>query len=302
MIPTLKLDTAIKQAVDAAILISGSGRSGTTVLGKLIHSFSGVEYIFEPPTVIMLFALLEKLPESTWRLIYEAYLGEEFLVNALAGRQINTNHADDSSIWAVKPQQEIERRLGRSWGKQEARREATRSVLAYKIPNLVPMLGQFHPRYPDTRLVVIKRGAAETINSLMQKGWFNEFSAARDLHWPFREYDGVRIPYWVGFGDDELWRSLSEIDRCAYYYLRMSVTPPESDNVLCLCYTSLVDQPMQTAQSLADWLGLSFGEKTSEVIKTIRPTGKPVDISIFDRISSRFRDEVLFYSRLAEGG
>ncbi len=296
----LQLDSTMQQAVGTAVLVSGSGRSGTTVLGKLIHSFADVEYVFEPPTVIALFALLDTLPESTWRFMYEAYLGEEFLANALAGRSINTNRADDSSIWAVKPEQAIEQRLGRSWGKLELMQEAARSVLAYKIPNIVPLLGQFHLRYPDTRLVVIKRGAVETMQSLMQKGWFEELSAASNLVWPFREHDGVRIPYWVADGDEELWRGLGEIDRCAYYYLRMSDAPPEGDKVLHLRYASLVVQPAKTAQQLADWLGLKFGEKTPEVLATITPTGKPVDTSILDRVSPRFRDQVLHQSALSE--
>lgn len=296
----LQLDPAMQQAVHTAVLVSGSARSGTTVLGKLIHSFSDVEYVFEPPTVIALFALLDALPESTWRFMYEAYLGEEFLANALAGRSINTNRADDSSIWAVKSEQEIKRRLERSWGKLELMGEAARSVLAYKIPNIVPFLGQFHQRYPDTRLVVINRSAVETMQSLMRKGWFHEIGDARNLVWPFREHDGVRIPYWVTDGDEDLWCRLGEIDRCAYYYLRMSDAPPEGDKVLHLRYASLVTQPAKTAQQLADWLGLTFGEKTREVLATIAPTGKPIDTSILDRISPRFRDQVLHQSALYE--
>lgn len=296
----LQLDPAMQQAVDTAVLVSGGGRSGTTMLGKLIHSFRDVEYVFEPPMMIALFALLDMLPESTWRFMYEAYLGEEFLANALAGRSINTNRRDDSSIWAVKSEQEIERRLGRSWGKLDVMQEAARSVLAYKIPNIVPMLGQFHLRYPDTRLVVIKRGAVETIQSLIQKGWFQEHGVANHVSWPFREYEGVRVPYWVSAGDEELWCSLGEIDRCAYYYLRMSDAPPEGDKVLHLRYASLVIQPAKTAQQLADWLGLRFGEKTPEVLKTMRPTGKPLDHGIINRISEQFRNRVVEVSAAAE--
>lgn len=300
MIRKLQLDPGMRRAVDTAVLVSGSARSGTTVLGKLIHSFADVEYMFEPPTVIALFALLDTLPESIWRFMYEAYLGEEFLANALAGRSINTNRADDSSIWAVKSAHEIERRLSRSWGKLDVMRKVEHSVLAYKIPNIVPMLGQFHLRYPDTRLIVIKRGAVETIQSLMQKGWFLANGAARNLAWPFREHDGVRIPYWVNHGDEELWRSLGEIDRCAYYYLRMSDAPPESDRVLHVRYASLVIQPTNSAEQLADWLGLRFGEKTAEVLETIRSTGKPLDHGIIDRISEQFRARVVEQSARAE--
>lgn len=296
----LQLEPAMQRAVESAILVSGGGRSGTTVLGKLIHSFSDVEYVFEPPTLIALFALFDTLPESAWRFLYEAYLGEDFLANALAGRAINTNRADDSSVLAVKTAQDIERRLARSWGKQDLMQAAAHSVIAYKIPNIVPMLARFHVRYPASRVVVIKRGAAESIQSLMQKGWFRDLGPGSTLHWPFREQAGVRVPYWVAPGDETLWCELAEVDRCAYYYLRMSDAPPEGDRVLHVRYAALVSRPAETAQRLACWLGLTPGARTAEVLAAIAPTGKPVDGTIIDRVSLQFRDEVLRQSALSE--
>ncbi len=115
----LELDPATKAVIESAVVITGGGRSGTTILGKLIHTFRNVEYAFEPPMLVALFALLDQLPEPTWKFLYEAYLAEEFLSNALAGRTINTNRVDDSSIHAVKSEVEIEERLSRSWSKQE---------------------------------------------------------------------------------------------------------------------------------------------------------------------------------------
>lgn len=296
----LQLEPAMQRAVETAILVSGGGRSGTTVLGKLIHSFSDVEYVFEPPTLIALFALFETLPESAWRFLYEAYLGEDFLANALAGRAINTNRADDSSVLAVKTAQEIDRRLERSWGKHDLMQASAHSVIAYKIPNIVPMLARFHARYPGSRIVVIKRGAAETIQSLMQKGWFRDLGPGSTLHWPFREQAGVRVPYWVAPGDETLWCELAEVDRCAYYYLRMSDAPPENSRVLHVRYAELVAQPVDTAHRLAHWLGLTPGARTPDVLAAIAPTGKPVDAKVIDRVSLQFRDEVLRQSALSE--
>jgi hypothetical protein len=300
MTNSLELEPAMRRAVDSAVLISGGGRSGTTVLGKLLHTFQGVEYVFEPPTLIALFSQFDTLPESAWRFLYEAYLSEEFLANALAGRAINTNKADDSSVLVVKTAQEIERRLDRSWSKLDVMQAAAQSTIAYKIPNIVPLLERFHSRYPGNRIIVIKRGFAETIQSLMRKGWFRDLGPETTLHWPFRNQHGIRVPYWVSDGDEALWCSLNEVDRCAYYYLRMSDAPPEGKNILHLGYASLVAQPEKTAQQLADLLGLTFGEKTPEVLATIAPTGKPVDNSILEQISPRFRDEVLHQSALSE--
>jgi len=300
MMNSLELEPAMRRAVDSAVLITGGGRSGTTVLGKLLHTFQGVEYVFEPPTLIALFSQFDTLPEPAWRFMYEVYLSEEFLANALAGRTINTNKVDDSSVLAVKAALEIEQRLSRSWSKLAVMQAAAQSTIAYKIPNIVPLLERFHSRYPGNRIIIIKRGFAETIQSLMRKGWFRDNGPEATLHWPFRNQHGMRVPYWVSDGDEALWCSLNEADRCAYYYLRMSDVPAEGKNILHLRYASLVAQPEKTAQQLADWLGLALGEKTSEVLQTVMPTGKSVDLSIIDLISPRFREKVLRQSELSE--
>lgn len=300
MMDNLELEPAMRRAVNSAIVISGGARSGTTILGKLIHSLKDVEYAFEPPTLIALFANLDSMPEALWRFLYEVYLSEEFLANALAGRSINTNRADDTSIMMVKARPEIEQRLAHSWGKRSIIRAAAASTIAYKIPNIVPVLGRFHLRYPDSRIIIIKRGFSDTAQSIIKKGWFRNSMSGTSVLWPFRVFNGFRVPYWVAEGDDALWCNLNEVDRCAYYYLRMNFAPPEGENVLYLRYSSLVSQPERTASHLVDWLKLSPGEMTPEVIKSIIPSVKPVEQNIIDEISPRFRSEVKYQSRQSE--
>jgi len=51
----LQISNIASDKVNSSILISGVARSGTTIVGKLISSFDGVEYSFEPP---MMFTLI----------------------------------------------------------------------------------------------------------------------------------------------------------------------------------------------------------------------------------------------------
>ena len=44
--------------LDKMVIIGGSARSGTTIIGKLIHSLKNIEYQFEPPMLVSL--LLKK--------------------------------------------------------------------------------------------------------------------------------------------------------------------------------------------------------------------------------------------------
>lgn len=296
----LELDPATKAVIESAVVITGGGRSGTTILGKLIHTFSNVEYAFEPPMLVALFALLDQLPEPTWKFLYEAYLAEEFLSNAVAGRTINTNRADDSSIHAVKSEVEIEERLSRSWSKQEIMEKVGNKTVSYKLPNIVPFLQQFMSYYPDARVIAIQRAAVDCINSLLIKSWFKNDGAQAATAWPFRQVGTWRVPYWVRSGDEEMWCELTELDRCAYYYLLMSDVPPQGPRVMHLRYADFVSHPADTSEHLAQWLGVEEGSRTREVLASIRPTGKSVDAGIIQQISLQFRETVLEQSALSE--
>jgi hypothetical protein len=61
----------IRELFGHAVCLTSIARSGTTLVGSLIHSMRGVEYSFEPPTLFMLFPLLDQIPAEAWKLLYE---------------------------------------------------------------------------------------------------------------------------------------------------------------------------------------------------------------------------------------
>ncbi len=296
----LKLHSVARDCADSAILISGSARSGTTIVGKLVHSFDRVEYVFEPPALIALISQINDLPRQQWEFLYEAYLYEEFLINAISGRAINMNRADDSSIFAAKSEDEVMRRLDHSWRKGEANLIAPLRRAAYKIPNIVPYIPALSSRYPGMAVVMVVRGAVETINSLMAKHMFASGHPSSLLPWPFRQFGEIKAPYWLRLGDELLWQELNEVDRCAYYYIRMSEGVQASEHQFVLKYSDLVKSPQDVACRLADFLGLKFGACTEKVINTIKPSRSPLDSGVIDSISDMFRSQVVEYSARSE--
>ena len=66
----LSLDKKISKKCNEAIIISGGARSGTTIIGKVLHSLKNVEYAFEPPALFALFPLINDLPKKIWKLLY----------------------------------------------------------------------------------------------------------------------------------------------------------------------------------------------------------------------------------------
>ena len=296
----LKLHPVAHDCANSAILVSGSARSGTTIVGKLIHSFSTVEYVFEPPALIALFPLMGAMPREQWNYLYEAYLYEEFLINAVSGRAINTNRADDSSIFKSKDEWEIASRLDRSWPKSESTRLAASCRAAYKIPNIVAYVPELCCRYPGMSVIMMVRNAVETIHSLMAKHVFTPDHPSAMQPWPFRIVENERIPYWVRLGDEKLWKELSEIDRCAYYYIRMNENLEVSSRQFVLKYSELVKSPLVVSHKLADFLGLSFGKCTDGIIDSIKPSWKVLDTGVIASISDTFRCQVIECSERSE--
>lgn len=133
----LRVSEKATQLCDRAIIITGSARSGTTIVGTLLHSMDKVEYAYEPPMLFSLFALMDKIKEEEWKLLYETYLYEDFFLNSIAGRNINCNKLDDSSIYKVKSIHEIDRRLQSKSTKKNLQFHSSGSVLVYKIPDIV---------------------------------------------------------------------------------------------------------------------------------------------------------------------
>lgn len=292
----LNFSKTIREKVEHSIVVTGSGRSGTTILGKCVHSFDKVEYIYEPPLLVSLMPLINQIPMAQWTLLYETYLYEDFFINAITGRSINCNKIDDSSIYHVKSAEDIEQRLNTSLGKLEIEKKAADRVIAYKSPGALPYLPKVLQYYPNSKIIIIKRKAVETINSLIAKKWYSDELLKSNLHWPYRMKNGFRVPYWVRENDELQWVNMSEVDRCAYYYITANEDAEKIEKKIEISYSELMDDPLHVIKNLATQLGLNFGPKTQEIINSIAPTTKKRDFAILDKISSDLKDKVIFYS------
>lgn len=278
----LSVSNEAKSKVSSAIFISGTARSGTTILYKLINSFKGVEGCFEPPT---LFSLFKNGDFYKHKLLYETYLYEDFFLNSISGRNINCNVNDDSSIYHVKTQKEIERRLSGENRKLDIERATKESVICYKMPDMLSMFATLRHYYPDMKLVLIERDPVSTMNSLLKKGWFSDEGLKSNSYLPIYHYKGFNIPFFVLEEDFDLWVGLSEVDRCAYYYLVMNeVSVP--DDTIRIHYEKLITDPISICHKLSELLNLELGEKSEAIVSTISFQEKERDYNIIDMIGN----------------
>lgn len=294
------LPSEITQKCSEAIFISGSARSGTTIMGKIVHSFKNVEYRFEPPLLFPLFALLPVMKERRWRLLFENYLYNEILVESLTGRSINCNREDDSSIYKVKAEKEINERLTRSFPRLEIENRILDHTIALKMPDIVHYLPKYRRYYPKARIVIMLRKAGEVILSILKKGWFtDEALQYQNSNWPNRLWNGKRIPFWVELGFEASWDQMDEVNRAAYYYLQSNRAVSKISDAILIKYDDLVENPEKVVSQLSEKLNVPYGEKTKEILDTIERRSPKGNNRLPEGITKEIEEEAKHYSSLS---
>jgi hypothetical protein len=271
----LELHDAARRTCDNAIFISGNGRSGTTILGKLIHSMNRVEYVFEPPTLVSLLPLVSTLDVHDFRLLFETCCYEDLLMGQVTGRALNLNRNDDSCIYIVRSLAEIENRIATVWSKSDAVKAAAASRLAIKIPDVTVFLPALKRLYPGMNFVVIHRHANPVISSVLKKRWFSDDLLLRpEITWPTRTA-GFTTPAWVEADDVDHWKKWSELERAAYYFCRSAEGALAIEDAIYVSYDRLITDPVGVVGGLAARLGLEFGERTPELIAQTKARSAP---------------------------
>ena len=276
---SLSLHEAAREKADQAIFITGSARSGTTIMGKLIHSLQGVEYSFEPPTLFSLIPLIYQMEKAQWQLLFRTYLYEDFYVNAISGRNLNFNPNDDSYILNAKSSELIKERHSASYRKGTIDKQSANGNIALKMPDMVPFLAELNEFFPDLRLITMTRNPLAVINSLLHKAWYSDHALKNENRvYPNRTYKSFRLPFWLKEEDYDYWLGLDEINRCAYYISVMEPPKVKNDQIL-VNYEAFVQSPRSTLDEICSQFGLRYGEKTEEILATIKPTSTKVVIS-----------------------
>lgn len=272
-------------AARSSMLITGSTRTGSTMIGQLFHSLARVEYSFEPPHLYALFPLIDKMPAEQWKFLYDSYIFEDLIVGAVTGRQLNFNRHDDSSIWRVKSEQEIEARINTAFRREDILKQSEGIQFAYKTVDITPYLSRFRDYYPDAPIIVMMRKPESVLISVMQKGWNSDAA----LHAPTRIFPLKRsgfpnIPYWVPDGDEERYVAMPPIERCVFYYILMFEGIEKGKDYILVDYDSFVLDPAAKFRSLTDRLGLEFGSTTERLLENVKEPQKDrtVDLSLVD--------------------
>ncbi len=159
---------------DRVVIITGVGRSGTSILGKLLGSMQPSYYLYEP-AILKLVTGDDEHSGKALRAILRAILFEDYFLPLIQGRNINFNALEDSYIgnYFVNPMKEIASR----WVKFPRRPDAIK-LLQEEQGLFIIKMTEFalsdlpEDTFPGARTINIIRNGNDVISSSIARLWF----------------------------------------------------------------------------------------------------------------------------------
>jgi hypothetical protein len=274
------------RAAERAVIVCGSGRSGTSILSVLLASFAEAELCYEPTVLTALLAAEDRVDSSTFRLLWTSYVFPVVVLDSLAGRGLNLQRHDESSSFRTLDKLEIDVRLSRGWGLTDLLPRAARSVAVVKMPDVVGQVGRIRSEFPGTRLVVTGREPVRTLTSLITRNWFADLAGAPPATTsPVFIADGTRVPFWVEDASVDDFLSATPEDRAAMYYTWVTERSAEqAPNAVFADYQDLVEAPGVFVRKCAESLDMGFGSQTERLCSQISERPVPTGNLVLDRI------------------
>ena len=257
-----------KLLTDRVIIITGAGRSGTTILGKLIGSMEPAYYLFEPS--IMKFS---QDAESLRATIFE-----DFWLLQVQGRNLNLYDDDDSYIGHYGFPGQIKSR-------HRAIERTQNSKLVIKLTEYQPMINDMRHVFPGCKFVHIIRNGNDVVDSMCRRGWYtDDYMKTGFLDWVDND-----APWFIDADSKLKWYGWNQETRaaCVWRCVTDVGISDDNDDIFHIDY----DNIKIMSHPLARWLDLSITDLTLKHKKSI---GKPtMHSNIIDKIQQPERDKFL---------
>jgi len=265
---------ALSEGSAQPIFLTGSSRSGTSLIARILASCSSTCFAYEPATIGKLIAYQSQIEPRVWEELFETYLYEEVILGSLSGRTLNLNTCDESSCRRYLLPELINQRLAKTHTNQELVNllRADPHVALIKWPDLVPSIALLKRNIPRLKIISTFRNIYATINSLLRKRWFKnpfDFGKSQCRMISIKAFT-YNLPIWLSEGYVEWWIDAAEIERALFYYaLNLPHGKPEID--LVISYDELLKSPHDYSSHFISALGLHASAMTSQVINSVDP-------------------------------
>ena len=261
------------------IAITGVARSGTTLLGKVIGSFSDTFYLFEPPTFRLIPPLIKEgyLKEKQGDQILQAILFEELYLQIIHGRYINFNEKDDSFIGHYIDPEKIKER----WENFKRRKdviehlEKNNYLFVLKIPNIQPSLDTIKKIFPNIKLIHLIRDGNDNISSSIRRDFYTtDYLNKRDIDWS-NEINSLKIPWFINKKDRQLFSRWNQYTRSAYIWrvlteMGMEFADKNKKNVFEFKFEEFVKEPIHFTERIERFVGKKRTDITIKHLDSIK--------------------------------
>lgn len=260
--------------LDKVIILTGVGRSGTSILGKCMGSTVNSYYLYEPAIAKYLF----KIPTILFPAI-RAVLFEDYFLPQVQCRLVNSNKSDESHIgnyWA-----------GIDIFNRQAKLSSRKDAIAYlkhnpgnwiiKTLETQCIIPKIRALFPNCIIVNAERNGNDIIGSTYRKGWYSDEHLESSLVDYVERFGERNIPWYVPEPYRKAWvLEWDVITRSAFVWaFLMSVT----DADISVKYEDLLSDPDTTIERVCNFCGLQETTLTQIHKETIRHVSHYPDFS-----------------------
>lgn len=267
---------------DRLLVITGVGRSGTSILGKLIASHEDVFYLYEPAAFRLLAFLAQQ--DEPRRVVHSqllrSVLFEDFFLQVIHGRAINFNPLDESCVERTMDRGGIEERWRELRGRSDvlAYLEERRPLLVVKSPEFQPLCPVLPEAFPGCRVLHIERHGNAVLSSSLGRGWYSDAylrSAMVDWLLPASPERATAQPFYLDAPAREIFSGSNATTRsaCVWRCLQEAWSrfrDTGATGLLGTRYEDLVADPVGVVASLGGALGLTPSPRTEALVEEIR--------------------------------
>lgn len=262
------------------LIITGVGRSGTTILGRLIGSMRPAFYLFEPAILSLMPLLIQQLQSERpyAAQLMRSILFEDYFLQLIHGRTLNFNSRDDSYVENYMRTADVEHRWQEMRRRQDviAYLKKTKAIFLMKIPEFQPLFEVTETIFPGPRFLHIIRNGLDVVASSLKRGWFtDEFMGEAYIGWVRTNATGRAAPWFLDDESRALFPRWTPATRAASLWRQLTqkgidYTSTHKDKSQDLRYEAFLLDPKTITSEIAQRFGLEITEITEKALDSVR--------------------------------
>lgn len=285
------------------LVITGVGRSGTSILGKVLGSLSPTYFLYEPALMSFVPFLAHCHPseKELYSLLIKSLLFEDYFLQIVQGRRANLNPQDESFVGHYMPLSEVKKRWGISRRKEAIKYlQNERPLFVIKVPGLQPLYTVIQQLFPQPRFVHIIRNGNDVISSTKNRGWYTDLYLNQEMvDWAEkRPKEGGNVPWCLDEESKRYFPDWNQITRAASTWRNlneqgMRFCQENPDSSFQLKYEDFIRSPQQVMERFQKEFALTPTSLTTQHLNQIKDHSSTPHPSLTEQIEDPEHDKFI---------